>query len=83
MAGKITKNMKLGDVVQKNPEAAIVMMQHGLHCIGCHVAAFETIEEGARAHGMSDKDIAGMIRKMNETIAEKKSAAKKPKKKSK
>ena len=64
--GKITKDMKLGDVVEKYPEAARIMLKHGLHCIGCHVAAYETIEEGCSSHGMSKKDIEKMIKEMNE-----------------
>ncbi len=51
--GPVTKDMTLGDVVQKFPESAEVMFKHGLHCIGCHVAAWETIEQGAEVHGVN------------------------------
>ena len=48
----ITKDMPIGEVVQKYPQTAEVMFRYGMHCIGCHVAAFETVEQGALAHGI-------------------------------
>jgi len=54
-AGKgqlVTKDMPIGEVVQKYPQTAEVMFRYGMHCIGCHVAAFETVEQGALAHGI-------------------------------
>ena len=68
MAEKISKDMSLGDVVTKFPKAAPVMLNYGLHCIGCHVAAFETVEQGAKSHGMSDEDIKKMVDEMNKAV---------------
>lgn len=70
--GKITKSMTLGEVVTRFPESAEVMLKHGLHCVGCHVAAFETVEQGCKAHGMSDKSIEKMVKEMNNVISKKK-----------
>ena len=57
----ITKDMTLGDAIQKYPETAEVMFKHGMHCIGCHVAAHESIEDGAAGHGIDpDKLVADM-----------------------
>jgi hybrid cluster-associated redox disulfide protein len=64
---KITKDMKLGEIVEKFPNTVQVMLEHGLHCVGCHVAAYETLEQGCKAHGMSDEEIEGLLKKMNET----------------
>lgn len=63
---KITKNMKLGDIIKEYPETVEVMLKRGLHCVGCHIAAWETLEQGAKAHGMSDKDVESMVKEMNE-----------------
>lgn len=51
----ITKENTIEEVVSQYPDPEIVkvFMKHGLHCIGCHVSAFETIEEGAMAHGIN------------------------------
>ncbi len=62
---KITRNMLIGEVIEKYPDSAFVMMNSGLHCIGCHVAVSESVEQGAKAHGMSDEDIDRMIEDMN------------------
>ena len=58
----ITKEMPIGDVVKNHPETVPVFMQHGLHCIGCAVAAFESIGEGAAAHGI---DVDALISDLN------------------
>ncbi len=49
----ITKEMTIEEVVTEFPETMMVFMRHGLHCVGCHVSAFESIEEGAMAHGIN------------------------------
>lgn len=65
---RITKNTTLGDIVEKYPEAVGPMLKRGMHCIGCHVAAFETIEQGAKAHGMDEKEIKEMLKEMNKAV---------------
>lgn len=71
MAGNISKEMSLGNLVKDFPETVPVMLKYGLHCVGCHVAAFETLEQGAKAHGMSGQVIDKMIAEMNKAIEEK------------
>ena len=44
----ITRDMPIGTVVKEHPETVPVFLKHGLHCIGCHVAAFESVAEGAQ-----------------------------------
>lgn len=68
---KIKRDMTLGDVVKNYPDVVHVMMEKGLHCIGCHATAWETIEQGAKAHGMSDKEIDDMVNEMNNSIKNK------------
>ncbi|MEM4259967.1 MAG: DUF1858 domain-containing protein [Candidatus Woesearchaeota archaeon] len=64
----IIKTMNIGEVVQKYPETVPIMLAHGLHCIGCHVSYYETIEQGCLAHGMLKNDIQKMIKKMNSLV---------------
>lgn len=49
----ITKEMTIEEVVSQYPESTMVFMRHGMHCVGCHVSAYESIEEGALAHGIN------------------------------
>lgn len=67
-SGPITGDMVLGDAVQKYPDTAEVMFRHGLHCIGCHVSAYETIEQGAMAHGI---DVDKLLDDMNKAVRKK------------
>ncbi|MBI4976115.1 MAG: DUF1858 domain-containing protein [Spirochaetes bacterium] len=68
----ITKTMTIGEAVKTVPESGAVMMKFGLHCIGCHVATWETIEEGCKGHGLSDEDIEAMLKEINALTAAKK-----------
>ena len=62
----ITKETTIEEVVEKYPETMIVFMQHGLHCVGCHVSAFESIEEGAMVHGIN---VDALIADLNNVIS--------------
>jgi hybrid cluster-associated redox disulfide protein len=62
----ISKDMTIQEVVESNPETIRVFLEHGLHCIGCAVARFENIEQGAMAHGI---DVDALIKDLNEKTA--------------
>ena len=66
---KITKDMSIEAVVNKYPQTVQVFLKHGLHCIGCAVAAFENIEQGAKAHGI---DVKKLIEDLNKAVEKKK-----------
>lgn len=51
----ITKGMSFGEVLQRFPQTMPVFGKYGMHCIGCSMSAFETIEQGAMAHGINVK----------------------------
>jgi len=62
---KITKKTKLNEIVQENPKAIEILFGAGLSCVGCPMAQQETLEDGCKAHGMNDKDINEILRKLN------------------
>jgi len=66
----IKKTDTLGAIIDSYPEIAPILASAGLHCIGCHVSAYESIEDGCRAHGMSKKDIDDLIVSANKRIFE-------------
>ncbi len=68
-ANRITKKMAIGEVVQRYPETFDVFARNGLHCIGCSVAAYEDIEQGANVHGI---DANKLVKELNEAISRKK-----------
>ncbi|MDL5502191.1 MAG: DUF1858 domain-containing protein, partial [Candidatus Methanoperedens sp.] len=62
-------DVKIEDVVTQYPETMMVFMKHGLHCVGCHVSAFESIEDGAIAHGIN---VDALIADLNKVISSRK-----------
>jgi len=65
-----TESTTLGDLVDRHPEAVPVLFSHGLHCIGCHFAATETIGQGCKAHGMDANGIRALLKDVNAAIKE-------------
>ena len=65
---KVTGDMIIGDVVAAFPQAAAIMLKHGLQCVGCHSSAFDSIEDGSRGHGMPEEEIASMINEINVAV---------------
>ena len=57
MSQKITKEMTFNQVLQMSPEVAKVLGKFNLGCVGCMGAMNESLEQGARAHGLDVNDI--------------------------
>ncbi len=64
---KITPDMGIMEIVEKWPVAAQVLMQQGMGCIGCAAAHFESVGQGAAAHGL---DVDALMVALNEAIGE-------------
>ena len=62
---KINKKTKLSEVFKTNDKAIKILMKEGFSCMGCPMAMQETIEEGCKAHGMNEKEIEELIKKLN------------------
>ena len=65
MGQKITKDMTFGELINKYPDAAPILGNYGLHCVGCHLNVHETIEQGMKVHGMDDAAIEKLILELN------------------
>jgi hybrid cluster-associated redox disulfide protein len=66
----ISKKTILGDIINTNPEVVPILASAGLHCIGCHVSAYESLEDGCKSHGMSENDIDKLVLNANKRIKE-------------
>ena len=64
----ISKDMMLGDIVSNYPESVPVITGYGLHCIGCHISPFETLEQGCKGHGVPDEMIDELLNDANEAV---------------
>jgi hybrid cluster-associated redox disulfide protein len=58
----ISKEMTIQEIVSSHPETVRVFFQHGLMCVGCAAARFESLEQGARAHGI---DVDALVADLN------------------
>lgn len=59
---KIDKNIKIGDLLNEYPEKAEILLNAGMHCIGCPASQMETIEEACDVHGI---DVDEIVEKLN------------------
>ncbi len=64
----ITKEMTVGEVIMKYPNVVDILQSFGLHCVGCQVNTYETIEQGTIGHGMSKEEMENMIIEANEYL---------------
>ena len=51
-ATAITKDTLIGDLIKIDPNVVPLLMQIGMHCIGCPASMGETLEEAAMVHGV-------------------------------
>ena len=59
----ITKEMTIGEILRTKPEIAPVLMNAGMHCLGCPSAQGESLEAAAMVHGM---DIDALMQEIAE-----------------
>jgi len=64
------RDTNIGKLIQEYPKAAEIMTAYGLHCAGCFASNFDTIEEGAKIHGIPDDEIDEMIDEINTVLNE-------------
>ena len=64
----VTKDMKIDEVLKEYPDCAIIFLEYGLHCVGCPVSSFETIEQGCNVHGFSEEDIGELLDELNSFV---------------
>ena len=64
----ITKDMSIGQVLSIDRNTAAIMMQFGMHCLGCPHATMESLEMACAAHGT---DVEELVRLLNEYFANK------------
>ena len=48
----LTQEMTIGEILRTNPDVAPVLMEAGMHCLGCPSAQGESLEEAAEVHGI-------------------------------
>lgn len=66
---KISKDMKISDIINTYPEVVeLLATEWGFHCVSCFFSSFDTLEQGAKIHGITGKDLNLMVKMCNEII---------------
>ena len=65
---KITKDILINELLEKNPEVAEILMAYGLHCVNCHFSDQDTLGAGAKIHGLNDETIDMIIKDVNAVV---------------
>ncbi len=68
MTQAISRTTTIGEIVDLHPEAVETLLSYGVHCVGCHVSPFESLEDGFRGHGLSEDEIEDAVKKINNII---------------
>lgn len=61
MAKEITKDMYIGEILQMDRGLAGILMNAGMHCLGCPSSQMESIEEAAMVHGFNVDDLLSQL----------------------
>lgn len=59
---KVEKSTKIGELLENAPEKAEILIEAGMHCLGCPASQAETLEEACMVHGI---DVEELVKKLN------------------
>jgi len=59
---RIEKTTKIGELLEIAPEKAEILLEAGMHCLGCPASQEETIEEACMVHGINVEE---MLQQLN------------------
>ena len=58
----ITKEMIIGEIVEKGEKYVEILLAAGMHCLGCPASRGETLEEACAVHGI---DADALVEELN------------------
>ncbi|MCI8371466.1 MAG: DUF1858 domain-containing protein [Lachnospiraceae bacterium] len=53
----VTKDMIIADIIAVDSNLIPILMESGMHCIGCPSAQGESLEEAAMVHGLDADEL--------------------------
>ena len=56
------KDTRIGEILEVAPEKAEILLEIGMHCLGCPASQMETLEEACEVHGI---DVNEVLEKLN------------------
>ncbi len=67
---EITKKTTMGEMLQYDMGIAYVLMQSGMHCVGCPSSIGESLEEACVVHGLDADQVMASIQEYLDTKKE-------------
>ena len=64
---KVTKDTMIGELLQIDENVAPMLLNIGMHCLGCPSSQMESLEEAAMVHGL-DADV--LVAQINDFLGE-------------
>ncbi len=64
----VTKEMTIGEIIMIDQGVIAVLLNYGMHCIGCPSAQGESLEEACMVHGL---DVEPLVDEINAYLASK------------
>jgi len=58
---RVSKSTMIGELLQIDADVAPILLNIGMHCLGCPSSQMETIEEAAMVHGIDADDLVEEI----------------------
>ena len=58
---EITKATTMGEMLQYDMGSAYVLMEAGMHCVGCPSSIGESLEEACMVHGLNADEVMAHI----------------------
>ena len=58
---EITKATTMGEMLQYDMGIAYVLMEAGMHCVGCPSSIGESLEEACMVHGLNADEVMAII----------------------
>ena len=59
---EITKETTMGQMLEYDMGIAYILMQCGMHCVGCPSSVGESLEEACAVHGLDADEVLDVIR---------------------
>ena len=69
MMAKVTKDILIGELLEIDQGVIPILLNAGMHCLGCPASQGESIEEAALVHGLNPDELVAEI---NEFLENKK-----------
>ncbi len=57
----INADTKIGELLEIAPEKANILLEAGMHCLGCPASQAETLAEACDVHGIDVEELLKML----------------------